>query len=90
MNLARVVGNVVSTLKHPAFESRTLLLIQPIRPDGSDKGHATIAVDYVGAGAGETVVYGKAPGLAKSVFELPFAPMNELIMAIVDQVKIHD
>jgi ethanolamine utilization protein EutN len=88
MNLALVVGSVVSTLKHPAYTGRKLLLIQPIQPDGTPKGPATIAVDYVGAGAGETVLYGKAPGLAKTVFHVSPAPMNELIMGIVDRVKI--
>ena len=68
MKLARVIGNAVATLKHEAYQSRTLLLVEPITPDGKPEGPATIAVDYVGAGIGELVLLGGAPGVAKNCF----------------------
>ena len=43
-----------------------------------------VAVDYVGAGVGDTVIAGGAPGVAKSVFNLDKAPIKTLIMGIVD------
>ena len=64
MKLARVAGPVVSTIKHPTLEGRTLLLcdyVSPngestVSPNGEETGRYTIAVDTVGAGAGELVL----------------------------------
>jgi microcompartment protein CcmK/EutM len=78
--LAKVIGPVVCTVKHPAYEGRTMLLISPI--DAPDEYE--VAVDYVGAGVGDTVIAGGAPGVAKSVFNLDKAPIKTLIMGIVD------
>ena len=88
MRLARVVGNVVSTLKHEAYQGRKLLLVEPIRPDGSAAGPATVAVDYVGAGEGELVLLGGAPGVAKVVFEIEIAPIKDMVMGIIDEVEL--
>jgi microcompartment protein CcmK/EutM len=88
MRLARIVGNAVSTLKHEAYQGRTLLLVEPISPEGESIGPATIAVDYVGAGEGDLVLLGGAPGVAKDVFETNIAPIKDLIMGIIDEVEI--
>ncbi len=87
MRLARVVGNVVSTLKHDSYDSRSLLLVEPIHPGGETAGPATVAVDYVGAGTGEVVLMGAAPGAAKLVFGIKIAPIKEMVMGIVDEVE---
>ena len=50
-------------------------------------GNATIAIDYVGAGVGDYVLVGSAPGLAANVFKVKKAPMRELIMGIIDRVE---
>lgn len=89
MKLGRVVGNAVSTLKHEAYRNRSLLLVEPITPDGQSKGPATIAVDYMGAGKGEFVLLGGAPGVAKVVFGLEIAPIKEMVMGIIDEIE-HD
>jgi ethanolamine utilization protein EutN len=57
MQLARVIGDVVASRKEPAYEGITLLVIQPISPDGADTGRPLIAVDSVGAGVGERVFF---------------------------------
>jgi microcompartment protein CcmK/EutM len=49
-----------------------------------------MAIDYVGAGPGDIVLMGAAPGLAELVFQLERAPINELIMAIIDTVTLGD
>ena len=53
MQLARVVGTVVSTQKHPKFEGAKLLLVQPLALDDTPRGTALLAVDAVGAGVHE-------------------------------------
>lgn len=86
MILARVIGKAVSTSKHPAYERRTLLIVQPIAPDGTARGAAKLAVDYVGAGEGDIALVGAGPGVAKGVFGLERAPIRELVMGIVDSL----
>ncbi len=90
MFLARVVKTVVASQKHPAYEGKIVYVVQPVRPDGSDDGNEWVAVDYVGAGTGDIVVCGGAPGVAKSVFDIELAPMRTLIMAIVDRIDARD
>jgi len=90
MFLARVTKRVVSTEKHPAYLGKTVHVVQPINPDGTDKGDEWVAIDYVGAGIGNIVVCGGAPGVAKAVFDLELAPIRTLIMAIVDSIDYKD
>jgi microcompartment protein CcmK/EutM len=87
MFLARVVNTVVASQKHPAYENKSVFVVQPVRPDGSHEGTEWVAVDYVGAGIGDTVVCGGAPGVARTIFNIERAPMRTLIMAIVDRIE---
>lgn len=88
MKLGRIVGNAVATLKHESYHSRALLLVEPVNPYGETVGPATVAVDYVGAGIGEYVILGGAPGQAKDVFGLEIAPIKEMVMGIIDEVEM--
>lgn len=88
MYLAKVIGKVVSVVKHPAYQKRTLLLIQPLSLKSQLVRTPTIAVDYVGAGEGDTVIVGAGPGVAQEVFGVEDAPIRELVMGIVDRFDI--
>lgn len=90
MFLAKVIKRVVATEKHVSYFGKTVLVVQPINPDGSDKGDEWVAIDYVSAGVGNIVVCGGAPGVAKTVFDLKLAPIRTLIMAIVDHIDYND
>ena len=57
MQLATVLGNVVITRKDDNLHGRTLLVLQPLGADGQPAGRTLVAVDSVGAGAGETVFF---------------------------------
>ena len=57
MRLGRVVGRLWCSVKDEALEGRKLLVIQPITTEGRDTGNELIALDAVGAGAGETVYW---------------------------------
>ena len=57
MQLARVIGDVVATRKEPSFEGLKLMLVQPLTAGGDDTGRPLVAVDAVGAGAGERVFF---------------------------------
>ena len=83
MFLARVVGTVVASRKDPGLEGTKLLVIQPLRPDRTPAGKPLVAVDSVGAGAGEDVFYVRGREAA-----LPFlpaeVPTDAAIVGIVD------
>ena len=66
MMLARVIGNVVCTVKDRGLEGRKLLLIQPLTRDRKPKGRPLVGIDSIGAGFGETVYWcrGKEASLA--------------------------
>ena len=88
MRIAVVLGSVTSTIKHEAYRDRILLLVQRVKTDGQPLGFPTVAIDYVGAGEGDVVLLGAAPGLAQSVLDYPKAPVQQLIMGIIDQVDL--
>lgn len=90
MFLAKVEKRVVSSEKHKAYYGKSVFVVQPVLPDGTAMGDEWIAVDYVGAGVGDIVVCGGAPGVARNVFNLESAPIRTLIMAIVDTINYND
>ena len=90
MFLAKVKKRIIATKKHPAYQGRHVYVVQPVDPEGSKSGDEWIAMDYVGAGLGDRVVCGGAPGVAMEIFHEPHAPIRTLIMAIVDAVHYND
>lgn len=86
MKLGRVVGNVVSTINHPIFDDRKLLLVDLLGPDGAPAGGYQIAVDNIGAGAGETVLLLDEGNGARQVLQAPGAPVRTVVIGIVDEV----
>jgi len=90
MQIAVVTGKVISTIKHPAYKARKLLLVQRLTLERKPMGRPTIAIDYVDAGEGDVVLLGAAPGLASTVFGIPDAPMRELVMGVIDRVSFED
>ena len=90
MFLARVKKKIVSSAKHKAYNGKTVYVVQPVNPDGKPHGNEWVAVDYVGANIGDIVVCGGAPGVARDVFHIDFAPIRTLIMAIVDKIECTD
>ena len=87
MKLGRVVGTVVSTINAPDFDNRTLLLCDLLDPAGRPSGGYLIAVDTVGAGAGEMVLILDEGNSARQVLSAPGAPIRTVIVGIVDAVE---
>ena len=87
MKLGRVVGTVVSTINAPAFDGRTLLLCDLLDPSGRPAGGYLIAVDSIGAGAGETVLILDEGNGARQVLGAPGAPIRTVIVGIVDAIQ---
>jgi len=90
MFLAKVKNSVVATIKHSTYVGRKVFVVQPISPDGLERGAQWVAVDYVGAGIGDTVVCGSSPGAARKLFGIDRIPIRTLILAIVDRIDLKD
>ena len=90
MQIARVIGTVVSTQKNRKLEGAKLLLVQPLTLEGEPRGVALLAIDAVGAGVGErvlVVIEGKAAGEALG---RKGAAVDAAIIGIVDSVDVSD
>lgn len=85
MQLATVLGQVVSTVKEPGLGRFTLLLVQDTADGAGDgDGPSYVAVDLVGAGVGEVVLV--ASGGAARVAAGADAPTDRAVVAIADTV----
>jgi microcompartment protein CcmK/EutM len=83
MQLGRVIGDVVATRKDVQLEGLTLLLVQPLTAAGEPAGRPLVAVDSVGAGAGEHVFFVRGKE-ASFPFHPVEAPADAGIVGIVD------
>ena len=88
MKLGRVVGTVVSTINSPAFDDLTLLVCDLLDPGLEPAGGYLIAVDTVGAGAGEIVLLLDEGNSARQVLRSPAAPIRTVVVGIVDEVAL--
>ncbi len=88
MLLAKVLGSVVSTVKHPSYQGTKLMVVQPVNPSGQADGASLLAVDTVGAGAGETVLVLREGRAAGDILGLKEPPIRSLIVGIVDQIDM--
>ncbi|HVZ19794.1 MAG TPA: EutN/CcmL family microcompartment protein [Vicinamibacterales bacterium] len=83
MQLAKVIGDVVTTRKDDNLIALKLLVLQPIAADGSAAGRTLVAADAVGAGVGETVFFVRGKE-ASFPFYPPEVPVDAGIVGIVD------
>ena len=87
MILARVVGTVVSTRKEEELVGLKFLLVKACDYDGKPTGATVVAVDAVGAGVGEVVLYASGSS-ARQTKVTKDRPVDATIMAIVDQLEV--
>jgi ethanolamine utilization protein EutN len=90
MQIARVIGTVVSTQKHRKFDGAKLMLVQPLNVDDTPRGHALLAVDGVGAGVNEKVLVVLEGRAAGEALWKKGAPVDAAIVGIIDTVSIAD
>ena len=83
MQLARVIGNVVATVKDPGLVGRTLLVLQPLSPARAAVGVPLVAVDAVGAGVGEEVFFVRGRE-ASFPFRPTMVPTDACVTGICD------
>jgi microcompartment protein CcmK/EutM len=83
VQLARVIGEVVSTVKDANLSGITLLVVQPISTAGADTGRSLVALDSVGAGVGEHVFFVRGKEASFPFYPVE-APADATIIGIVD------
>jgi microcompartment protein CcmK/EutM len=87
MQMGKVVGTVVSTRKDHELEGLRFLIVKGCDFDGKPNGAAVVAVDSVGAGVGEIVLYASGSS-ARQTTVTKDRPVDATVMAIVDQVEV--
>ncbi len=88
MILAKVTGTVVTTISHPHYKNRRLLVVQPLVMEGENQDEDFIAIDNTHAGIGDTVLINREGGGARQVLKNPDACIISVIVGIVDSVHI--
>jgi microcompartment protein CcmK/EutM len=83
MQLARVVGEVVATIKDANLSGITLLVVQPVAASGEDAGRALVALDSIGAGVGEHVFFVRGREAAFPFYPAE-PPADATVIGIVD------
>jgi len=83
MQLARVIGTLVATVKNDALNARTLLVVQTLDADLEPSGKPMVAVDSVGAGVGELVFWCRGKE-ASFPFKREDTPTDCTIVGIID------
>ena len=90
MKICRVIGPVVSTVKHPTYHGTKLLAVQPLDENGEDVGNSYLAVDRVQAGEGDKVLIMSEGNGVRQLFKMELLPIRSVIVAIIDEIDLPD
>ena len=92
MILGKVVGTIVTTISHPHYKNRRLLVVQPLVMDGDspEPSDDFIALDNTQAGIGDTVLVNREGNGARQVLKNPDAAVISVIVGIVDSVYVQE
>lgn len=88
MILGKVMGTVVTTISHPAYKGKRLLVVQPLGLPGQPEDGDFLAVDSTHAGIGDTVLVNREGNGARQVLQDPNACIISVIVGIVDSVSV--
>lgn len=88
MKMGRIVGSVVATRKDPSLSGVKLLVVENLSPELKTEGGYVVAIDAVGAGAGEVVLYASGSS-ARQTAVTKDRPVDAVVMAIVDSFEAH-
>lgn len=89
MVVGRVVGTVVTTMSHPDYKNRRLLVVQPLRMDGRSVGDF-IALDDSQAGIGDTVLVNREGNGSRQILDQPQGSVISVVVGIVDAIHFHE
>ncbi len=87
MIIGRVAGEIHSTINHPFYDAKKLLVVEKTDGEGRPTGDYLIAVDAVDAGVGERVLVLDEGNGARQVFASADAPVRSVVVGIIDHVE---
>lgn len=90
MQICRVIGDIVSTVKNTRFIGKKILIVQPLDLEGAAQGDAFLALDTVDAGSGDRVLVMREGGSARIIFNDEAIPVQAVITGVVDDLQIFD
>jgi len=88
MILGRVVGTITSTINHPFYDARKLMVVERTDAAGAPLADYLVAIDTMGAGAGERVLVLDEGTGARQIVGSKDAPVRSVIVGIVDAVTV--
>lgn len=88
MITGNIIGMLHSTINHPFYDSKRLMVVEKTNAHGKSTGDYLIAVDTVGAGVGENVIVLDEGTGARQVLNSPDAPVRSVIVGIIDDVHL--
>ena len=84
MQMGRVVGQAVSTVKHPSLQGWKLLVVQLLTPDGQPDGEPLLAIDSLGAGVASRVILSNDGAGARELVKAKNSPARWMVLGICD------
>ena len=88
MLIARVVGDLIATRKHPSHEGRKILVVQPLNLDGTNRGVAVVALDAVDAGVGDQVLVCTEGFCACTSVGRFQSPIDMAVIGFIDHIEL--
>jgi ethanolamine utilization protein EutN len=89
--IARILGPIVATRKHPSHEGRKIFMVQPLDPDGSEVGDVFLALDGspgVNAGIGDRVLVVQEGWSAATAVGPEGQPIDAAVIGVVDAIEL--
>lgn len=87
MQLGRVEGQAVSTVKHPSLQGWRLLVVQPLGVDGTEDGEPLLSIDHLGAGPGSLVIISNDGAGARELVGHKNSPVRWMVLGICDRTE---
>ena len=88
MQICKVTGNIVATVKNPHLKGKKIMIVQPLDLDGNPDGNDYLAIDTVSAGTNDKVLVVKEGGSARIVLNDKEVPVQAVIVGVVDEIDI--
>jgi microcompartment protein CcmK/EutM len=88
MRFGRVIGNVISTIKHEKLKSIKLMIVQPLDPDGKVIGKEEIVGDFLSAAVGSLVIWSADGRIISDAMGVKNIPLRGSIVGIIDKIDM--
>ncbi len=87
MIIGRVIGDITSTVNHPFYDGRKLLIVEKLDDNCAPAGGYLVAIDRADSGPGETVLVLDEGNGARQVLESKNGPVRSVIVGVIDAVE---